>query len=52
MNIPLTWQDLLKLATHSKVDIGENTVTIGHPVQPDLYVSEDRSKGFVRFTVE
>jgi hypothetical protein len=31
MNIPLTWQDLMKLAANGKVDIGENTVTVRHP---------------------
>jgi hypothetical protein len=52
MNIPLTWKDLVKLAANGKVDIGENTVTVGRPVLPDLSVSPDGSKGFVRFTVD
>jgi hypothetical protein len=52
MDISLTWQDLTKLAANGKVDKDGITITVGRPVLPDLQVSPDGLKGFVRFTVD
>jgi hypothetical protein len=52
MDISLTWQDLTKLAANGKVEKDGNTISVGRPVVPDLEVSPDGLKGFVRFTVD
>ena len=52
MDIPLTWIDLVKLASNGKVEKDGNTLSVSRPVLPDLQISEDGLRGFVRFTVD
>jgi len=52
MNIDLSWDDLVKLASNSKLEKDGITLTISRPVLPDLEIVPDGSKGFVRFTLD
>jgi hypothetical protein len=52
MDIPLTWGDLVKLASDGKVEKDGNTLSVSRPVLPDLQISADGLRGFVRFTVD
>jgi hypothetical protein len=52
MDIPLTWGDLVKLASNGKVEKDGNTLSVSRPVLPDLQISADGLRGFVRFTVD
>ena len=52
MDIPLTWVDLVKLATNGKVEKDGNTLSVSRPILPDLQISADGLRGFVRFTVD
>jgi hypothetical protein len=52
MDIPLTWGDLVQLASNGKVEKDGNTLTVSRPVLPDLQTSADGLRGFVRFTVD
>jgi hypothetical protein len=52
MDIPLTWVDLVKLASSGKVEKDGNTLSVSRPVLPDLQISADGLRGFVRFTVD
>jgi hypothetical protein len=51
MDIPLTWADLVLLATNGTVEKDGNTLSVGRPILPDLQISADGLRGFVRFTV-
>jgi hypothetical protein len=51
MDSPLTWADLVKLASNGKVEKGGNTLTVSRPIL-DLQISADGLRGFVRFTVD
>jgi hypothetical protein len=52
MDIPLTWGDLVLLATNEKVEKDGNTLSVSRPILPDFQVSADGLRGFVRFTVD
>jgi hypothetical protein len=52
MDIPLTWGDLVKLASNGKVEKDGNTLSVSRPILPDLQISADGLRGFVRFTVD
>jgi hypothetical protein len=52
MDIPLTWGDLVELASKGKVEKDGNTLSVSRPVLPDLQISADGLRGFVRFTVD
>lgn len=52
MNIPLTFSDLAKLAANGEVEKDGNTLSVSRPVVPDVSVSADGRRGFVRFTLD
>jgi len=52
MDIPLTWGDLVKLASNGKVEKDGNTLSVSRPIIPDLQISADGLRGSVRFTVD
>jgi hypothetical protein len=52
MDIPLTWGDLVKLASNGKVEKDGNTLSVSRPILPDLQIFADGLRGFVRFTVD
>lgn len=52
MKITLDWNDLLKLAVNGNVEKDGVTVTVERPMLPDVSVSADGKRGFVRFTVD
>jgi hypothetical protein len=52
MDISLTWGDLVKLASNGKVEKEGNTLSVSRPILPDLQISADGLRGFVRFTVD
>jgi hypothetical protein len=52
MDIPLTWVDLVKLASNGKVEKDGNTLSVSRAILPDLQISADGLRGFVRFTVD
>jgi hypothetical protein len=52
MDTPLTWVDLVKLASNGKVEKDGNTLSLSRPIHPDLKISADGLRGFVRFTVD
>jgi hypothetical protein len=52
MNISLEWKDLIKLAANGTVEKEGVTVTVKRPLLPELQISPDGQKGFVKFTVD
>ena len=52
MNISLTFSDLAKLAANGKVEKDGNTLSVSRPILPDVAISADGLRGFVRFTVD
>jgi hypothetical protein len=52
MDISLTWNDLVKLAANGTVEKDGNTLSVTRPILPDLNISSDGLRGFVRFTVD
>jgi hypothetical protein len=52
MDIPLTWVDLVKLASNGKVEKDGNTLIVSRSIVPDLQISADGLRCFVRFTVD
>ena len=52
MDIPLTWVDLVKLASNGKVEKDGNTLSVSSAILPDLQISADGLRGFVLFTVD
>jgi hypothetical protein len=52
MDIFLTFRDLAKLAVNGKVEKDGNTLSVSRPILPDVSVSPDGLRGFVRFTVD
>jgi hypothetical protein len=51
MDIPLTRVDLVKLASNEKVEKDGNMLSVSSAILPDLQISADGLRGFVRFTV-
>jgi hypothetical protein len=51
MDISLTFSDLAKLAANGKVEKDGNTLSVSRPILPDVKMSADGLRGFVRFTV-
>ena len=52
MNIPLTFSDLAKLAANGEVEKDGTTLSVSRPILPDVSVSADGRRGFVRFTLD
>ena len=52
MKINLTFSDIAKLAVNGKVEKDGNTLSVSRPILPDVSVSPDGLRGFVRFTVD
>ena len=52
MNIYLTFTDLAKLAADGKVEKDGNTLSVSRTILPDVEISADGLRGFVRFTVD
>jgi hypothetical protein len=52
MKISLTFSDLAKLAVNGEVEKDGTTLSVSRPVLPDVSVSADGRRGFVRFTLD
>jgi hypothetical protein len=52
MRIPLTFSDLAKLAANGEVEKDGLTLSVCRPILPDVSVSADGRRGFVRFTLD
>ena len=50
--VGLKWHHLVTLANKGKVRIGETTLTISPLLLPEVHLSPDGVKGFVRFAVD
>ena len=52
MKISLTFSDLAKLAANGEVEKDGTTLSVSRPILPDVSVSADGRRGFVRFTLD